>query len=238
MPLLNLHAEPLESRNQPLTARQLVCQRGGRTILDGVDLAAAAGEIVSIRGANGSGKTTLLNCLAGLLKPRSGDVLWFGAAAGRSPRQRRWIGFAGHEAGLYQELTAGENLRFAARMHGLSDPEVQAEELLRRIGLRHCGEQPTCRFSRGMQQRLSLARALIHAPAIVVLDEPFANVDADGRRWLEEWLSAQRAEGRAILFTSHDDAQCRRLADRRLELVEGRLFDVAESGSVPLARSA
>ena len=218
---------PPETDAAPLSVRGLSCALSGRTILRDVSLTITAGEAVAILGANGSGKTTLLKCLTGRLRPNAGEVRWFDRPAHRTPSARHSIGFAGHDVALYPELTARENLVFAARMHGLPDPDRIADEALRRVGLeRHAG-QFAGRLSRGMQQRVAIARAVIHAPPIVILDEPFTSLDADGRQWLEDWLNGQRIRNRTLVWTSHDDAQTRRLATRQLELHNGDLIDLA-----------
>ena len=191
---------------------------------------------MALTGDNGAGKTTLLRCLAGRLRPTAGEVLWFGRAP--CPECHPLIGFAAHEGHLYPELTASENLLFAARMYSLPQPRQPVMEMLARIGLtRHSG-QPVGRLSQGLRQRLSLARALIHDPLIVLLDEPFAGLDAAGRAWLENWLEELRARQRAIFFSSHDDQQCRALADRKLELHSGGLQAAATTDDYLPARSA
>jgi heme exporter protein A len=195
----------------------------GVLVLDRIDLAIGAAEIVALLGANGAGKTTLLQCLAGRLRPSEGQVLWYGQSPRRRPPSHRKIGYAGHESSLYPELTAVQNLLFAARMHGMARPKERAVEMLATVGLEKWSSQVTGRMSRGMRQRLSLARALIHSPPIVLLDEPFSGLDANGRQWLEEWLAELRALNHAILVITHDQERSHRFADRVYELTSGRL---------------
>jgi len=212
-----------ESEAGPLIACQLTRTMNGHVVLDGAELAVSSGEAVALVGSNGSGKTTLLRCLAGRLRPTSGEVLWFGLSPVGRPASHRLIGFAAHESFLYPELTANENLLFAARMHGLAQPQQRVTELLANSGLARRAGQPAGRLSQGLRQRLSLARALVHDPPIVILDEPFAGLDAEGHAWLEGRLAELRASSRAIVFSSHDDQRCSRIADRTLELRDGRL---------------
>jgi heme exporter protein A len=201
----------------------------GRPVLVEIDLAIEAGEVVALVGANGAGKTTLLRCLAGLLRPSAGQVLWYGQSPRRRPDSHRLIGYAGHECSLYSELTAVENLLFAARMHGMARPKERAEEMLATVELEKWSGQATFRMSRGMRQRLSLARALVHGPPIVLLDEPFSGLDADGRQWLVEWLVELRASNHAILVTTHDLERCHLFADRVYELRAGRLNPICQA---------
>jgi ABC-type multidrug transport system ATPase subunit len=208
----------------------------GRSVVLQADLAVRPGEIVSLTGANGAGKTTLLRCLAGRLRPTAGMVLWFGHAP--CPARHPLIGFAAHEGHLYPELTAGENLLFAARMYALPQPHERVTELLEKTGLSRQAGGAAGRLSQGQRQRLSLARALVHDPPIVLLDEPFAGHDAAGRAWLEDWLWELRAQQRAIMYSTHDERQSRSLADRTLELDGGRLQPRAEIANFPLVRSA
>jgi len=240
----------LTSVDMPLEARALSRLRNGRMILDQVDLTMACGQIVALLGANGCGKTTLLHCLAGCLRPTAGQVLWFGQSPQRRPASHRLVGLAAHEACLYSELSAAENLLFAARMYGVDEPQRRVEQLLCDTQLASHSARPAGRLSKGMRQRLSLARALVHAPPIVLLDEPFTGLDVASREWLEGWLDQQRDQGRAVCFTSHDEEQSLRFADQRFELCDGRVlplpaprpspssvrFDTA--GQVVKARSA
>ncbi len=196
--------------------------RGRQVVLRGLDLAVAPGRIVALFGNNGSGKTTLLHCLAGLLRPSAGKVFWFGEAAASSPAARRLIGFLGHETGLYPTLTARENLRFAGRMTGVDRPDERAAELLQATGLQRHADQRPGQLSRGMRQRLAIARAVLHDPPLLLLDEPFTNLDQVSRDWLVRFLESARNRGRAVLFSSHDAELGHSLADRCYCLHAGR----------------
>lgn len=206
-----------------LEARGLTVVRGGRPVLRDLDLTVNAGEIVTFTGRNGSGKTTLLHCLAGAAAPAAGTVSWFGES-GRSPATRRLVGLLAHETGLYSSLTAEENLLFAGRMCGVVNVRRRSMELLTAVGLyRHAGYR-TARLSRGMRQRLAIARAVVHDPPILVLDEPFTSLDADGRDWLGRFMGDLRDRGRAVVIADHDTGSGRRPAGRVFHLRDGRAF--------------
>jgi heme ABC exporter ATP-binding subunit CcmA len=226
--------------NASLRAVQLSKAFGGRPVLDAIDLHINAGECAAITGANGAGKTTLLRCLASVLRPDCGEVYWLGCRAGRDAALRRWIAMVAHESGLYSHLTLRENLMFAARMSAMPMASRHADRWLDMAGLAsHADVLPT-RLSRGMRQRLAVARALIHEPAILLLDEPFTSLDAAGAEWLLTLLADLRDGGRAICFVAHDQKMIRRLAQRTLELRGGKVYDVtaAEGENRLVARAA
>ncbi len=197
-----------------LEARNLSVLRGDRVVFTGVQLALASGEIVALLGANGAGKTTLLQCLAGALRPSSGEVLWQGEESRKSTAARKLLGFVGHESGLYLALTVWENLLFAGRMWGIDAPAKRAAELLNLVGLENRAGQMTAALSRGMRQRLAIARAVMHDPAILLLDEPFTSLDVDGRAWLTAFLCDLRTRNRAILLATHETVYGSSLIDR------------------------
>lgn len=182
----------------------LTVVRGRTVVLRDVDLTLSSGEIMALKGVNGAGKTTLLHCLVGALKPTQGRILWFGEPAVRTPNARRRVGFLGHESGLYLALTASENLLFAGRMHGVEYAAERADRLLTVTGLQQYRRRQVGQLSRGQRQRLAIARAVVHDPAILLLDEPFTSLDAAGRRWLRGFLQQRRENGCAILIASHD----------------------------------
>ena len=174
-------------------------------------------------GANGSGKTTLLCCLAAMLHPTAGEVRWFGESPVSNPAARRLIGMVSHQGHLYPHLTLRENLVFAARMHGAQNPPRRADQLLDTIGLQHAAGRLPTQISRGMRQRLSVARALVHQPRIVLLDEPFTTLDSAATVWLCRLLGELRDRGRTVCFATHDEQKVHRLASRVLVLQSGRL---------------
>jgi heme exporter protein A len=209
-----------------IRARRLSKAFDGWPVLDAIDVEIAAGESVALTGVNGAGKTTLLGCLASVLRPDGGEVRWFGHPVGRDVTRRRWIGMVAHESGLYPHLTLRENLLFAARMGGIGSASHHADRWLDMVGLvRHADILPR-QLSRGMRQRLAVARALIHDPPLLLLDEPFTGLDAGGAEWLLKLLADLHDRGRTICFVTHEEEKSRRLAQRVLELRESKVYDV------------
>lgn len=226
-------APPTEPGTPILLARDLHVRWEMRRVLDGLTLSVSAGQIVAMRGANGAGKTTLLKCLAGLTQPEAGEVRWFGRPARDCITARRLLGMVHHASGLYPELTPRENLVFAARMCGASEPERRAEHWLTRAGLACRASEPTGHLSQGMRKRLAILRALVHDPFIILLDEPFANLDPEQRQWTVDLLCELRSQGRAILLTTHADPPGQPWADRRVWLCDGRMTD-EEPAAAPI----
>ena len=217
---------------------------GNRVVFSRLDLEVAEGESVALTGANGAGKTTLLRCLASIFRPTSGEISWFGRSITSDPTAKRLIGVVAHESFLYPRLTLRENLIFAARMCDVRRPGDGADRLLESVSLRpHADRLPT-QISKGMRQRLAIARALIHDPPILLLDEPFSGLDAAGVEWLVTLLGDLRERGRTLCFAMHDQAKVRRLADRVLHLRSGRVQERASheetvsAGQSPTARAA
>ncbi len=219
-------SESMSERQAAISASRLSKTFGRRIVLDAVDLEIMCGEAVALIGANGAGKTTLLGCLASLLRPSSGEVRWFGRLVGRDVALHRWIGMMGHQTGLYSHLTLRENLTLAARMTGVDDPKDRAEKWLDTIGLAPHASSPAAQLSRGMRQRAAVARALIHDPPLLLLDEPFTGLDVPSADWLLELLAERRDRGQTICFVTHDQNEIQRLAHRVLELHDGKVRDV------------
>ncbi len=197
-------------------ARGLV-QRFGRQVAVGpLDLELPARARLAVLGPNGAGKTSLLRVLATVARPASGRLELFGLDAYRQrDRLRARLGFVGHQVGLYPALTALENLQFFATLHGLG--RADAEAALELIRLRALARRRVEQLSRGQQQRLALARAVLHRPELLVLDEPDASLDAEGREVLGGLF-----EGRAVVMATHDAALARDLCDRAMLLKAGR----------------
>jgi heme ABC exporter ATP-binding subunit CcmA len=202
--------------------------------LRGVDLAVPAGALLAVLGPNGAGKSTLLRVLSGLARPSAGRVRVGDAGADRRAARGR-VGYVGHASLLYPELSARENLRFAARLHGVPDGAARAARLLAEQDLEAVADRPAAALSQGQSRRLALARALVHEPALLLLDEPFAGLDRAAAGRLAERLAALRAARRALVLVTHDLALAARLADEAIVLLCGR---VAHRARAPLSAEA
>jgi len=197
--------------------------------LDGVDLELARGHVLALLGPNGAGKSTLLRILAGLVRPSAGEIRF--ALEGREPDRRDAkadagrgrVGFVGHATLLYPELTARENLVFAGRLHDVANPEARARELLAQVALSDVADRRAGDFSRGMAQRLSIARALVHDPVLLLLDEPFTGLDPAAADRLVHRLHGLRDEGHSLLLVTHEATWAAAVADEACVLVRGRI---------------
>jgi heme exporter protein A len=208
----------------PIVARGLRRDFVGVPVLASVDLTVEAGEVVVLLGSNGAGKTTLLRVLATLLRPSGGTLALFGEdASRRPPPARRRIGHVGHESACYPDLTGRENLEFHAQLHGVSDAPARIAELLRWAGLEDSARRPVRVYSRGMAQRLALARALLHDPELLLLDEPFSGLDPAAVVRLEILLGELRRSGHAVVLSTHDLDRVAAVATRVAMLHRGRI---------------
>ncbi len=207
-----------------IQVRRLVKRFGLRVVLRGVDLEVQAGEFVALLGPNGAGKTTLLRILATLSRPNQGDVRLAGyRLPGQAAAARRYLGLVSHQPLLYGDLTAEQNLRFYARLYGVPRAAERIAALLERVGLAARRRDPVRTFSRGMQQRLAIARALLHDPRILLLDEPYTGLDQDAAARLDDLLRRIAAEGRTVLMASHNLPRVAALASRFVVLTRGRI---------------
>ena len=199
---------------------------GRRSVLDKFDIAVGDGEIVALMGPNGAGKTTLLRILATLLEPSSGEVLVQSKRVFDDPvGARRAIGFIGHSPYVYDDLTALENLAFYSSMYDLprSGFREAGTAMLARVGLSHRIHDRAAVFSKGMKQRLAIARALLHSPSVLLLDEPFSSLDQKGVDILSQILLEEKERGRSILFVTHDVQRISLLATRADIISRGRI---------------
>jgi heme exporter protein A len=189
--------------------------------LAGVDLELRAGRMCALLGPNGAGKSTLLGILSTLTRPTSGEVRYGELTHDVAARKLRGaIGLVAHESFLYADLTARENLRFWEGLYGVRG---RAQGLLARVGLEHAADRPVRTYSRGMQQRLALARALVSDPRLVLLDEPFTGLDKSGVEALREILRELRASGAILLLVTHDFQAAAGLCDQVIILRRGKV---------------
>jgi heme exporter protein A len=202
----------------------VVKQYGLNPVLRGVDLAVEEGEFVTLVGPNGAGKSTLLGIVATLLRPTAGEARVGGwRLPEQAGRVRRHIGLISHHSLLYRDLTAAENLTLFAKLYRLPDAESRAADALRQVGLFARQRDPVGTFSRGMVQRLTIARATLHEPDVLLLDEPYTGLDQEATQLLDDLLRAESARGRTILMITHDLGHGLGLADRLAILHSGRI---------------
>jgi heme exporter protein A len=219
-----------------IEVRDLVKSFGGKMALDGLDLDVAEGEFLTLVGPNGAGKTTLIRILATLTRPTRGSVRVAGCDLPKQGNEvRRRIGLASHQTLLYGDLSAEENLRFYGRMYDVPDLEEGITALLQRVGLDHRRHDLVRTFSRGMQQRLSLARALLHDPAILLLDEPYTGLDQQAAEMLREVLVTLGGRSHTVLMTTHNLERGLELCDRAAILVNGRIVYQEAKDSLDVA---
>ena len=207
-----------------IQARRLTKSFGGRLVLRGIDLDVAEGECLALVGPNGAGKTTLLSILATLSRPNDGSMRIAGVDLVDGAKEiRRQIGFLSHQPLLYGDLSAEENLRFYGQMYSVSDLTERISALLKQVGLESSRHALVHTFSRGMRQRLSIARALLHDPPVLLMDEPYTGLDQQAARMLDEVLQEAGATARTIILTTHDLDHGWRISDRTAMLVRGQI---------------
>jgi heme exporter protein A len=207
-----------------IEVKKLVKRFGLKTVLRGLDFQVQPGEFVALLGPNGAGKTTFLRILASLSRPSLGSV----DIAGYSlPKQaaavRARLGVVSHLPLLYPDLTAEENLMFYARMYGIQNADTRITEVLEMVGLEGRRKDLVRTFSRGMQQRLAIGRAVLHDPDVILFDEPYTGLDQDASSMLDDVLQTIAGQGRTVVMTSHDLARAEDLATR---------FDILSRGVI------
>jgi len=197
---------------------------GHFTALGGVTLNVERGEFLALFGRNGAGKTTFLKIAAMLVRHTHGKLRVQGLDITEQPEQaRRCIGFLSHNTYLYRDLNPVENLRFFARLYGLKEPDGRIESLLDRVGLRRRASDPVRGFSRGLHQRLGIARVMLHDPSLILLDEPYTGLDANAVEILNQMLDEASAAGKTIILTTHDLEQGLRGATRAAIIDRGKV---------------
>ncbi|HKJ40190.1 MAG TPA: heme ABC exporter ATP-binding protein CcmA [Anaerolineales bacterium] len=207
-----------------ITVKKLVKRFGLKAVLKGLDFEVQPGEFVALLGPNGAGKTTFLRVLASLSRPSLGNVQVAGyKLPDEAAAVRARLGVVSHLPLLYGDLTAEENLRFYGRMYNISDLELRITEVLEMVGLENRRRDLVRTYSRGMQQRLAIGRAVLHDPDVVLFDEPYTGLDQDASSMLDEVLKTVAAKGRTVVMTSHDLARAEELATR---------FDILSRGVI------
>lgn len=214
-----------------IAVEQLDKTFGARWALRGVTFRVAPGELVALVGPNGAGKTTLLRILATLTRPNAGRI-YIGKIplAKHADAARAAIGFVGHQTFMYDDLTAAENLRFYARLYDLPNVSTRVREAAQRVDIENRLNDITRTLSRGLQQRLTLARMLLHQPAVLLLDEPYTGLDKIAADLLDQIMTEAKKEGRAVLFSTHDLERGLALCDRTMIMKAGRvMYDLSRA---------
>jgi ABC-2 type transport system ATP-binding protein len=199
-----------------LTALHLTRRFDGRVAVDDVSFEVAPGEIFALLGPNGAGKTTTLRMLAGLIEPTDGVIRIDGSVMSRqsAAHLRGRIGFLTEAPGLWDRLPVRKNLQVYARLHGLPDPDVAVDEALTTFALSARAAEPAAQLSKGLKQRVAIARTLLHHPSVVLLDEPTSGLDPEAAREVRELILRLRESGRAIVLSTHNLDEVERIADR------------------------
>jgi len=220
--------EAISSNPALVNVNNLVKQFGRFAALRGVSAEFDAGKFHVILGDNGAGKTTLLRALAGLAHPTRGTV----SILGKLPQEAcREIGYMAHPSLLYDEMSGMENLRYFARLYGIAGDE-RCEQVIRAVGLDPELSRPVGKYSQGMRQRMSLARAILQDPKILLLDEPFSNVDVHSARGMVGLLKGMRNAGKTIFVVTHQAALLEGVADEFVWMQGGQIVDRTSTSTV------
>lgn len=212
---------PVTEATPIITVSSLIKQFGRFAALRGVDADFYAGNFHAILGDNGAGKTTLLRALAGLAHPTRGTI----SILGKNPQEAsRDVGYMAHPSLLYDEMSGVENLRYFARLYDI-EGDARCEQVIRSVGLDPGLTRPVGQYSQGMRQRMSLARAILHDPRILLLDEPFSNVDVHSVREMVGLLKAMRDAGKTIFVVTHQAALLEGVADEFVFMEGGKIVE-------------
>src|SRR5262245_24686633 len=205
---------------------------GRRRAVDGVNLTLEVGECLALFGPNGAGKTTLLRLVSGLLKPSSGTVTVRGHLLRSDAAARSKVGLISHQSMLYGALTARENVEFAAKLYGIRDPRGAALRALEQMRIADRADAPVRSLSRGLQQRVSIARSIVHSPEVVLLDEPYTGLDAAGGAALTDMLLVLRASGATLVLVTHNVDEGLAVSSRAAVMLSGRIVRVDDVPSL------
>lgn len=217
-------AKGTTSETLAIRVRKLSKAFGHTAALRGVDLSVAEGEFLTLFGPNGAGKTTLIRIVASLTRPTAGTIQVRGEDLGKAATSlRRHIGLISHNPLLYGDLTPDENLRFFAQMYDLPDAASRIDTVLAQVGLAARRRDPVRTFSRGMVQRLAIARAILHDPSIMLLDEPYTGLDLQAADMLRSVLQELAASNRTVILTTHNLEQGLEMCDRAAILNRGKV---------------
>lgn len=217
-----------------IVASNLIKRFGPKVVLRGLNFQVEQGEFVALLGPNGAGKTTFLRILSSLSRQTLGDVMVAGYhLPDHAAAVRRRLGVVSHMPLLYGDLTAEENLRFYGRMYGVASLDGRIGEVLEMVGLAPRRKDLVRTFSRGMQQRLAIGRAVLHDPEVLLLDEPHTGLDQDACAMLDDVLRQVAARGRTVVMTSHDLARAQDLASRFDVLTRGSIRGSAKTADLP-----
>ncbi len=216
-----------------LSAYQITKYFGHRKIVNNANLTINSGEVVTIFGPNGAGKTTFIKILATLLRPSSGELEAEGNDAITDyAAARSLLGVVVHDHLAYPTLSAFENLKFFGQMYGIEHLEIRCNALLDEVGLQRFVHEPLHIFSRGMTQRFMIARALLHNPSILLLDEPFSGLDAAAKQFVQKRIAQEREDGKGILITTHNTELGYLVGTRFLFMINGNLEEVAQKDEI------
>lgn len=229
-------SEILKISNLRVEFRSREYKQGTKIAVDGLNLAVRSGEVFGFLGPNGAGKTTTMNVLLGFIPPTSGQAFLFGVSV-QQPVARARIGYLPEQTYYYKFLTAEELLRFYARIFGLTSAETsrRIDFLLKLVDLEAVRRKPIKAYSKGMQQRIGLAQALINQPDLLILDEPTSGLDPLGRMKVREIIQRLRNEGKTIFFSSHELGEVETVCDRVAILNQGRLLAEGPVSSIAQA---
>ncbi len=217
-----------------IEVKNLVKRFGHKQVLRKLDFSVQEGEFVALLGSNGAGKTTLLRILSSLSKPNYGQITIGGySLPGQAAQVRRRLGVVSHLPLLYGDLNAEENLRFYGNLYGLNNFQPRIEEILILVGLDKRKKDLVRTFSRGMQQRLAIGRAILHDPEVLLLDEPHTGLDQEAANMLDALLKEVASLGRTIIMTSHDFPRVANLASRFDVLYRGKIHASKFARDIP-----
>lgn len=209
-------------RVEAVIAHKVTRLFGATAALRGVSCEFTSGSLTFVQGPNGAGKSTLLAILATVLRPTSGSVEY--APLGRSVQAARAeLGWVGHDSHCYRDLTGAENVELAAQLYGLEDARAAATHACSRVGAERFWHQPVATLSRGQRQRIALARALVHGPSVLLLDEPLTGLDPSAMDQFDQVLVDERARGTTVIVVNHRDGWAERLGGKVVRIENGRL---------------